>query len=73
MLASDTHSTHDTPTLLELLKGTHDVAEIESLYSKWAKNETLVEFPMAQLRNKKTMTFLSSYIIRMCYFNGKIK
>ena len=61
MLTCDTQSTHGTITLNQLLKGAHDVPEIESLYSKWTKNETIVEFPIAQLRIRKTLTFLLSY------------
>ena len=34
MLRRDTQSTHDAMKLKQLLKGTHDVPEIEILFSK---------------------------------------
>ena len=36
------------------VKGTH-VSEIESLFLKWQKNETMVEFLIASLHNSKAM------------------
>ena len=73
MLRRDTQSTHDAMKLKQLLKGTHDVPEIEILFSKpKKKHETIVECPTAQLRNRKVM-YEIPFILRMFYLNTKIR
>ena len=73
MLTRDTQATHDTVILKQLLKRTHDFPEIEKSLIEMCKVDfPIVEFPTAQLRNTNAITFLLSYIIKMCYLYGNI-